>query len=283
VFTTAQLERYSRQIVLPEVGGSGQARLADASVLVIGAGGLGSPALLYLAAAGVGRLGVVDDDVVELSNLHRQVLHATADVGRAKVDSAAERLTALNSGVTVEPLPVRLGPGNAHDVMKGYDVVLDGSDTFPTRYLVSDTCVELGTPLVYGALSRFAGHVSVLAGGTAPCYRCLFPTPPPRGAVPTCAEVGVIGPLAGVIGSIMATEALRLLLGGFGPNDDHAVERRDSGEQHGLAGRLLVVDLYAPEVTTFELARDPECAVCGPNATIDGPIDYEQFCGTAPA
>lgn len=283
MFTAAQLERYSRQIVLPEVGGAGQARLAGASVLVIGAGGLGSPALLYLAAAGVGRLGVVDHDTVELSNLHRQVLHVTADVGRAKVDSAAERLAALNPGVTLDPLPVRLDPSNARDVMKGYDVVLDGSDSFPTRYLVSDTCVTLGTPLVYGALSGFAGQVSVLAGGTAPCYRCLFPTPPPHGAVPTCSEVGVIGPLAGVIGSIMATEALRVLLGGFGPKDDHAAEHRDADGQRGLAGRLLMVDLYGPEVTTIDLARDPECAACGPNATLGGPINYQRFCEAAPA
>lgn len=283
MFSIPQLERYSRQIVLPEVGAAGQARLATASVLVVGAGGLGSPALLYLAAAGVGRLGVIDHDAVELSNLHRQVLHTTADVGRAKVESAVERLGALNPGVTIDPLALRLEARNAREVMAGYDVVLDGSDTFRTRYLVSDACVLLGKPLVYGALSRFAGQVSVLAGGTAPCYRCVFPEPPPQGAVPSCAESGVIGPLAGVIGSLMATEALRLLLGGFDAQADGAVEDGSPKVRGGLAGRLLHIDLLGPEVTTIELARDPDCAACGPNATIDDLTAHDLLCGPTPA
>jgi adenylyltransferase/sulfurtransferase len=253
---------------MPEVGADGQRRLADASVLVVGAGGLGSPALLYLAGAGVGRLGVVDFDAVDLSNLHRQVLHTTADVGRPKVASAHEHLAALNPDVVVEEHGLRLDSLNALDLIGRYDVVLDGSDNFPTRYLVNDACVITGTPLVYGALSRFEGQVSVLATGSAPCYRCLFPTPPPPGAVPSCAEAGLLGVLTGVVGSLMATEALRLTLGGFGVD----------GSTAGLVGSLLLVDLLAPSFTAIEVSQDPDCPVCGERPTITALIDYEAFC-----
>jgi adenylyltransferase/sulfurtransferase len=269
MFTRSQLQRYSRQIVMPEIGATGQQRLADASVMVVGAGGLGSPALLYLAGAGVGRLGVVDSDEVELSNLHRQVLHATADVGRPKVASARDHLGALNPDVVVEKYELRLDSRNALELIAGYDIVLDGSDNFPTRYLVNDACVLAGKPLVYGALSRFEGQVGVLAAGTAPCYRCIFPTPPLPGTVPSCAEAGVLGVLTGVVGSLMATEALRLALGGFGVD----------GSETGLAGGLLVVDLATPAFTTIAMAKDPDCPACGERPTITELIDYEAFCG----
>lgn len=287
MLTRPQLDRYSRQIVLPEIGGEGQQRLAAASVLVVGAGGLGSPALLYLAGAGIGRLGIVDSDAVDVSNLHRQVLHGSSDVGRAKTASAMARLQDLNPDTVIEGLNVRLTADNAMAVLEDYDVVIDGSDNFPTRYLVSDACVLLGKPLVYGALSRFEGHVSVLAGGTAPCYRCLYPTPPPPAAVPSCAEAGVLGTLPGVIGTLMATEALRIVLGGFGPDTvetetvgpDTVGPASDAADERGLAGRLLVIDLLEPSFTAFTVTRSPDCVACGPHRTVRTLIDYERFCG----
>ncbi|HET8986144.1 MAG TPA: molybdopterin-synthase adenylyltransferase MoeB [Trueperaceae bacterium] len=269
MFTRSQLERYSRQIVMSEVGADGQRRLSDASVLVVGAGGLGSPALLYLAGAGIGRLGVIDSDAVDLSNLHRQILHTTADVGRQKVASARERLAALNPDVVVEEHGLRLDSHNALELIGRFDMVLDGSDNFPTRYLVNDACVIAGKPLVYGALSRFEGQVGVLATGSAPCYRCLFPTPPPPGTVPSCAEAGVLGVLTGVVGSLMATEALRLALGGFGVD----------GSSTGLADSLMLVDLLTPSFTAIDVSRDPDCPVCGDRPTITELIDYQAFCG----
>lgn len=271
MFTRSQLQRYSRQIVMPEVGAQGQQRLTDTSVLVVGAGGLGSPALLYLAGAGVGRLGIVDSDVVDLSNLQRQVLHATADVGRPKAESAEHRLKALNPEVRIDVHQLHLDSHNALAIIGDYDIVLDGSDNFPTRYLVNDACVLTGKPLVYGALSRFEGQVSVLAGGAAPCYRCLFPTPPPPGTVPSCAEAGVLGVLTGVVGSLMATEALRLALGGFGEQET----------SQGLAGRLLLVDLLEPGFTTIAIVRDSDCPVCGDQPTVTALIDYQRFCDVA--
>ena len=269
-----ELARYARQMLLPGFGVAGQERLKGSSVLVVGAGGLGSPALLYLVAAGVGRVGVVDDDVVDASNLHRQVLHGSADLGRPKTESAAERLRELNPHVALEPLPARLTGDDAREVVSAYDVVLDGSDNFPTRYLVSDACVLAGKPLVFGALSRLDGQVGVLVRGSVgeagaarddrvACYRCAFPTPPAPGTVPSCAEAGVFGPLPAVVGSLMASEALKLLLGWEGV----------------LAGRLLLVDLAAAATQSVALERDPACPACGDAPTITGPIDYEAFCG----
>jgi len=254
---------------MQEIGAAGQLRLKEASLLVIGAGGLGSPILQYLAGAGVGRLGVVDSDVVELSNLHRQVVHSTADVGRSKVESARDHLLALNPDVIVDGHELHLDSTNALALIGGYDVIVDGSDNFPTRYLVNDACILTGKQLVYGALSRFEGQVSVLGGGSNPCYRCLFPTPPPPGAVPGCAEAGVLGALTGVIGSLMAAEALRLVVGGFG------------GSASGLAGTLQLVDLLTPAFTSIAVSRDPDCPVCGVEPTITELVDYQAFCGLA--
>ncbi|MDT8435431.1 MAG: molybdopterin-synthase adenylyltransferase MoeB [Gemmatimonadota bacterium] len=262
--TPEERARYHRQMILPEVGEAGQRRLRSASVLVVGAGGLGSPAALYLAAAGVGRLGLVDSDAVDASNLHRQVLHDTPAVGRAKVEVASERLGRLNPSVEIETHAVRLDASNAMELFgRGWDLVLDGSDNFPTRYLVNDACVLLGIPLVYGAILRFEGQVSLFAAPGGPCYRCLFREPPPPGLVPGCAEAGVLGPLPGLVGSIQAAEALKWLLGAGRP----------------LTGRLLLVD--AAEMTFREVAvrRDPACPLCGDAPTITGPIDYEAFCG----
>lgn len=269
MFRLDQLDRYGRHIILPGVGAAGQRRLLDASVLVIGAGGLGSPALLYLAAAGVGRLVVVDPDVVDASNLHRQVLHGTGDVGRRKVDSAMDRLRAINPDAVVEPLQASITAANAMALVADNDLVLDGSDNFPTRYLVNDACVLADRPLVYGALSQFEGQLSVFAARTdglqGPCYRCLFPTPPEPGSVPDCAEAGVLGVLPGAIGSLMASEALKLLLG--------------LGEP--LIGTLFTLDLLATEATRFEVPRDPGCPMCGDRPSITELQDYEAFCGLA--
>jgi molybdopterin/thiamine biosynthesis adenylyltransferase len=243
-----ELERYARHIVLREVGGPGQAALKDASVLVIGAGGLGAPALMYLAAAGVGALGVVDDDVVSLSNLQRQIIHATPDIGRRKVDTAAERIHALNPHVQFAAYATRLSAGNAMTLIGGYDLVLDGSDNFETRYLVSDACFLAAKPLITGALGMFDGSLTTIRaheknaeGQFNPTYRCLFPEPPPAGTIPACAEAGVMGALAGVLGSMMALEAIREIVG-FG---------------EGLVGRLLMVDARAMRFETLRYARDP--------------------------
>jgi adenylyltransferase/sulfurtransferase len=267
VFTEEQVVRYARHIILPGIGGAGQARLMEASVVLIGAGGLGSPAAMYLAAAGVGRLGIVDFDRVDATNLQRQLLHDTDDVGRPKVASAAERLNDLNPNVDVVPHDVALSSANAFEVLRGYDVVVDGTDNFPVRYLVNDATQMLGIPLVHGSIYQFEGQASVfLPGKGTPCYRCLFPEPPPPGAVPSCAEAGVFGVLPGIIGSIQAVEAIKLILG--------------AGES--LAGRLLLFDALAMSFRTVKLRWDPACPVCGEEPTVTELIDYEAFCGLAP-
>jgi sulfur-carrier protein adenylyltransferase/sulfurtransferase len=263
--TPAQLERYARHTILPQVGVEGQKLLLSARVLLIGAGGLGSPAALYLAAAGVGTLGIVDHDRVDVSNLQRQVLHSTDMVGEPKLESARRRIAALNPDVRVETHEVRLSSANALDILRDYDVVIDGTDNFPTRYLSNDACVMLGKPNIYGSVYQFEGQASVFWAGRGPCYRCVFPEPPPAGAVPSCAEGGVLGILPGVIGMIQATETVKLILG--------------LGES--LAGRLLLYDAARMEFRTIRLRRNPECPVCGDSPTIRELIDYEQFCGVA--
>ena len=263
-FTPDQVRRYARHIILPGIGGDGQRKLLEASVLVIGAGGLGSPAAMYLAAAGVGRLGLVDFDEVELSNLQRQLLHDTSDVGRPKVDSGADRLRGLNPDVEVVTHRTHLSNQNAFDVLGGYDVIVDGTDNFPVRYLVNDACQMLGKPLVYGSIFQWEGQASVfLPGRETPCYRCLFPEPPPPGSVPSCAEGGVFGVLPGIIGSIQAVEAIKLIVGVGEP----------------LVGKLLMYDATRNEFTTVKLRWDPDCPVCGKHPTVTELIDYEAFCG----
>jgi molybdopterin/thiamine biosynthesis adenylyltransferase len=261
-FTEEQIRRYSRQIILPQVGGTGQQKLLASKVLLIGAGGLGSPAGLYLAAAGVGTLGFVDSDVVDLSNLHRQILHGKGDLGRAKTESAAETIRALNPDVKVILHQERLTSENGLELVSQYDVVVDGSDNFPTKYLANDACVLLKKPLVLGAVFQFEGQVSVFLPGGGPCYRCIFPTPPPPGAVPSCQEAGVFGAVPGVIGCIQATETIKLLLG--------------IGET--LAGRLLIFDALSLEFLEIEVKREPECPVCGEHPTVTELIDYEISC-----
>ena len=258
-----EMSRYSRHMIIPEVGVEGQKKLKAASVLLIGTGGLGSPLALYLAAAGVGRLGLVDFDVVDATNLQRQVIHHTADVGRSKLDSAAEKIAGINPFVRVDRHQTRLTSANAMEILAGYDVVIDGTDNFPTRYLVNDACVLLGKPNVYGSIFRFEGQASVFHAAVGPCYRCLYPEPPPPGLVPSCAEGGVLGILPGIIGTIQANEAVKLILG--------------LGEP--LIGRLLLFDALAMEFRTVRLRKDPRCPVCGENPTVTVPIDYEEFCG----
>jgi sulfur-carrier protein adenylyltransferase/sulfurtransferase len=258
----SETRRYGRHLVLPEVGLEGQLRLKDARVLIVGAGGLGAPAALYLAAAGVGRLGIVDFDDVDASNLQRQVLYATADVGRKKVVAARERLAALNPEIEIETYPVRLSASNAREILTGYQVVVDGTDNFPTRYLVNDACVLLGLPYVYGTIFRFEGQASVFWKGRGPCYRCLHPEPPPPGMIPNCAEGGVLGVLPGVIGSIQATEALKIAL----------------GRSETLAGRLLLFDALTMRFREMTIARDPACPVCGDRPTITTLVDQDEAC-----
>ncbi len=258
-----EILRYSRHLILPEVTLEGQRRLRAARVLLVGAGGLGSPMALYLAAAGVGTLGVVDFDNVDASNLQRQVLHGTPDVGRPKVDSARERVQAINPGVNFVAHAHRLDSSNALELFRDYDVVADGTDNFPTRYLVNDACVLTGKPNVYGSIYQFEGQVSVFAGPGGPCYRCLYPEPPPPGSVPGCAEGGVLGVLPGVIGTLQATEVLKLLLG--------------IGEP--LVGRLLLYDALRMDFRVMRLRRDPACPVCGDSPTVRALADYEEFCG----
>jgi molybdopterin/thiamine biosynthesis adenylyltransferase len=266
-FTEDQVRRYARHVILPGIGGDGQRRLMEAKVLVIGAGGLGSPAAMYLAAAGVGTLGLVDFDKVELSNLQRQLLHDTDDVGRPKVESARDRLNELNPNVEVVAHETLLTSENAFDILGGYDVVVDGTDNFPVRYLVNDATQMLGKPLVYGSIYQWEGQASVfMPGRDAPCYRCLFPEPPPPGTVPSCAEGGVFGVLPGIIGSVQAVEAIKLVLG--------------VGES--LVGKLLIYDALSNEFTTVKLRWDPDCPVCGKHPTVTELIDYEAFCGLAP-
>jgi sulfur-carrier protein adenylyltransferase/sulfurtransferase len=261
------MHRYARHLVLPEVGAAGQLRLREARVLLVGAGGLGSPLALYLAASGVGTLGIADADRVERSNLQRQPLHGESDVGSPKVESAAARLAEINPHVRVEPHPVRVDAGNARALVDAYDVVADGTDNYPTRYLLSDACAAAGKPLVYGAVDRFEGQVSVFWAERGPCYRCLFPEPPPPGAVPGCAEAGVLGVLPGLIGSLQALEVLKLVLGIGTP----------------LIGRLLRVDGLAMSFRELRLPRDPECPVCSLDPGRIELIDYDRFCGLEPS
>ncbi len=258
-----ELVRYARHFVLPEVGAEGQRRLKGARVLIVGAGGLGSPVALYLAAAGIGTLGLVDFDTVDTSNLQRQILHGTRDVGRPKTVSARDRLRDVNPHVDVHLHETRLTSHNALEIVAGYDVVVDGSDNFPTRYLVNDACVLTRRPNVYGSVFRFEGQASVFATLSGPCYRCLHPEPPPAGLVPSCAEGGVLGVLPGIMGSIQATEAIKLVL----------------GAPETLAGRLLLLDAWTMRFETFQLHRDPACRVCGDAPTVRTLIDYEAFCG----
>lgn len=260
--STDELIRYSRHILLPGVGEAGQQRLKDARVLLVGAGGLGSPAALYLAAAGVGTLGLVDFDAVELTNLQRQLLHGTRDLGRPKVNSARDRLADVNPHIHVETHETRLTSANAMELLGAYSVIVDGSDNFQTRYLVNDACVLLGKPYVYGSIIRFEGQASVFAAADGPCYRCLFREPPPPGTVPTCAEGGVLGVLPGLVGTIQATETLKLLLG--------------AGES--LVRRLLLVDALRMRFREIALRRDPECPACG-TRELRALIDYDAFCG----
>ncbi|WP_141789236.1 molybdopterin-synthase adenylyltransferase MoeB [Oryzihumus leptocrescens] len=263
--STEEVARYARHALIPEVGLEGQRRLKGARVLVVGAGGLGSPVLMYLAAAGVGTIGIVDDDVVETSNLQRQVVHGVSDVGRPKSLSAQETLAEVNPFVTVERHELRLDSSNALEVIGGYDLVVDGTDNFPTRYLVNDACVLLGKPHVWGSIYRFDGQVSVWWAEHGPCYRCVFPEPPPPGLVPSCAEGGVLGVLCAAIGSVQATEAIKLLTG--------------IGEP--LVGRVLVHDALRQSWDALQVRKDPGCAVCGPSPTVTELVDYEWFCGIA--
>ena len=257
-----EILRYSRHLILPDVGLAGQEKLKAASILLVGAGGLGSPLALYLAAAGVGHLGLVDFDVVDLTNLQRQILHGTKDVGRSKLASARERIADINPNVRVSAFETMLDSSNALDIVRGFDVVVDGTDNFPTRYLVNDACVLLGKPNVYGSIFRFEGQASVFATADGPCYRCLFPEPPPPGMVPSCAEGGVLGVLPGLVGTIQATEAIKLILG-IGKT---------------LVGRLLLIDALTAEFRTVKLRKNPACPACG-TREITALIDYDQFCG----
>jgi adenylyltransferase/sulfurtransferase len=261
--TSQEVARYSRHLIMPEVGMEGQKRLKAASVLLIGAGGLGSPLGLYLAAAGVGRIGLVDFDVVDFSNLQRQVLHGTPDVGRPKLHSARDRLAAINPEVRLDLYETRLTSANALQLFAPYDVIIDGTDNFPTRYLVNDACVLLKKANVYGSIFRFEGQASVFFPPHGPCYRCLYPEPPPPGEVPSCAEGGVLGILPGLVGCIQATEAVKLILGQGSP----------------LIGRLLLYDALAMSFREFKVRRNPKCPVCGDRPSITMLIDYEQFCG----
>ena len=265
--TNDEVKRYSRHLIMPEVGVDGQRRLKGGSVLCIGAGGLGSPAAMYLAAAGVGRIGIVDFDVVDFSNLQRQIIHGTPDVGRSKLASAKDRLTAINPHIQVDTYETALSSENALELFEPYDVILDGTDNFPTRYLTNDACVLLGKPNAYGSIFRFEGQASVFSTKGGPCYRCLYPEPPPPGLVPSCAEGGVLGVLPGVIGVIQATEAIKLITG--------------IGEP--LIGRFLIYDALRMKFRELKLRKDADCPVCGTHPTVTRLIDYEQFCGIHPA
>src|SRR5262245_35358976 len=262
-----EIARYSRHLIMPEVGMEGQRKLKAASILLIGTGGLGSPLGLYLAAAGVGRLGLVDFDVVDHSNLQRQIIHGTKDVGRPKIQSAKDRLSDINPHIQIDTYETALRAENALDIVKDYDVIIDGTDNFQTRYLANDASALLGKPNVYGSIFRFDGQASVFyPKGGGPCYRCLYPEPPPPGMVPSCAEGGVLGILPGIIGVIQATEAIKLIL----------------GEGEPLVGRLLLFDALKMKFRELKLRRNPECPLCGDDPTINQLIDYDQFCGVAP-
>ena len=257
-----QIERYSRQILLPNIGGKGQEKILNAKVLIIGAGGLGSPCALYLASAGIGRIGIVDSDSVELNNLQRQVLHSVKNVGSPKVESAKERLNAINPDIEVIPHNIRLASGNILGIIKDYDIIVDGSDNFPTRYLVNDTCVLAKKPLSHGGIFRFDGQAITILPGERACYRCLFPEPPPPGLVPSCQEAGILGTVAGIIGTIQANEVLKYIL----------------GLGNLLAGKLLVFNALDSSSRQVKVPRNPDCPVCGKNPTITKLIDYEEFC-----
>jgi thiazole biosynthesis adenylyltransferase ThiF len=264
-FTEEQIKRYARHIILPEVGGNGQEKLLNSKVLVIGAGGLGSPAILYLAAAGVGTIGIVDFDVVDFSNLQRQVIHNTERVGTPKVESARKTAEMLNPDVKVITYNTRISKENIMDIIKDYDVVLDGTDNFPTRFLINDACYFAGKPLVSAAMLRFEGQVSVFDYRNkekSPCYRCLFPEPPPPGLVPSCQEAGILGSIGGIMGCIQATEAIKLILG--------------IGEP--LVGKLLIMDALSMDFRKVKLRKDPNCPLCGEKPVIKGLIEYEQVC-----
>jgi adenylyltransferase/sulfurtransferase len=262
-----EIARYSRHLILPEVGMEGQQKLKAAKVLCVGTGGLGAPMTYYLAAAGVGTIGLVDFDVVDESNLQRQIIHSTKDVGRPKIDSAAEKLTALNPNIKIVKHETMLTSANALEIIKDYDIVADGTDNFPTRYLVNDACVLSGNkPNAYGSIFRFEGQASVFATEDGPCYRCLYPEPPPPGLVPSCAEGGVLGILPGLVGVIQATEVIKLILGNGEP----------------LIGRLLLVDSLGMRFRELKLRKNPDCPVCGQNPTVTELIDYQQFCGITP-
>ena len=261
-----EIRQYSRHLILPEVGTVGQKKLKAARVLMIGAGGLGSPLGLYLAAAGVGKLGIVDFDVVDESNLHRQVLFGHSAVGRPKIQAATERLRDVNPHIEIVPYETRLDSSNALELFKDYDIIVDGTDNFPTRYLVNDACVLLGKPNVYGSIFRFEGQVSVFWGARGPCYRCLFPEPPPAGLVPSCAEGGVLGVLPGIIGSLQANEVIKLIVGAGDP----------------LIGRLVLFDALKLKFRELKLRKSPDCPVCSENPTQTGLIDYQQLCGIEP-
>jgi sulfur-carrier protein adenylyltransferase/sulfurtransferase len=263
--SNAEIRRYSRHLIMPEVGMEGQLKLKQASVLLIGTGGLGAPAALYLAAAGVGRIGLVDMDIVDESNLQRQIIHSTETIGISKLESAKGRILALNPAIQVETHNVFLSSDNALEIMRPYDIVVDGTDNFATRYLVNDACVLLGKPNVYGSIFRFEGQSSVFATQGGPCYRCLYPEPPPPGLVPSCAEGGVLGVLPGIIGTIQATEAIKLIMGAGEP----------------LVGRLLLYDALGMRFRQLKLRKNPDCPVCGANPTITRLIDYEAFCGVS--
>ena len=262
-FTPDQLTRYSRHFILPEVGEEGQAKLLDAKVLMIGAGGLGSPAAYYLAAAGVGTIGLVDNDVVDMSNLQRQILHTNDRVGMPKVESARLTLTGLNPDIKVIGYQERISSENIMELIRDYDVIVDGCDNFPTRYLVNDACVMTGKPNVHGSIFQFEGQASVFYPGKGPCYRCLFPEPPPPGAAPSCQEAGVLGVLPGLVGCVQALETIKLILGKGKP----------------LIGRMVYFDTLSMELRIHKLRKDPECPVCGENPTVTSLIDYEEFCG----
>ena len=261
-----EILRYSRHLIMPEVGMEGQLKLKQGKVLLIGAGGLGSPLGLYLAAAGVGKLGLVDFDVVDFTNLQRQVLHSTADVGRPKLESAREKLQGLNPNIELVTYETQLTSANALELFREYNIIADGTDNFPTRYLVNDACVLLGKPNVYGSIFRFEGQASIFAAKEGPCYRCLYPEPPPPGLVPSCAEGGVLGILPGLVGIIQATEAIKLILGKGDP----------------LIGRLLLIDALEMKFRELKLRKNPECPICGPHRTIHELIDYQEFCGIHP-
>src|SRR3989338_806034 len=260
--TNDQIERYSRQIILPGVGGKGQEKLLKAKVLIIGAGGLGSPCALYLAAAGIGKIGIVDSDAVELNNLQRQILHSTKNVAKPKVDSAKERLNAINTDVEIIPYKLRLSSENILDIIKDYDIIVDGSDNFPTRYLVNDACVLAYKPLSHAGIFRFDGQAITIIPHQSACYRCLFASPPPPGLVPSCQDAGILGAVAGIIGVIQANEILKFVL----------------GIRELLVGRLLIFNALDSTFRQVKVPKDPKCPVCGENPTITKLIDYEEFC-----